>query len=113
MKNRQMALVALLVIAALFSGFLLGQVSAQQRVCDPFTTVGDAGMLPIGQVVDFLHWEGGNVPVSRTGTISKYYIQACWPGIPVIGLDAQAYVVDYGAADRSQVILNRDALTVR
>jgi len=111
MRNK--LLIVLLVLVSSFSGFLLGQVSAQQRVCDPFTTVGDVGMLPIGQVVDFLHWEGGNAPVVRTGTISKYYIQSCWPGVAVIGLDPQAYVVDYGAADRSQVILNRSALTVR
>lgn len=85
-----------------------------QRVCDPFTTTPDAGMLPIGQVVDFHHYEGGMGSIIRTGKISAYYIQSCFPGGgSIVGLDPQAYVVDYGSADRSQVVLNRGALTLR
>mgnify|MGYP006921322384 CR=1 FL=1 len=102
-----LALIVILVLAA------VAPVQARQRVCDPFTTTPDAGMLPIGQVVEFAHWEGASAPVTRTGKIVKYYIQACWPGVPVIGLDPQAYVVDYGSADGSQVVLNRSAVTVR
>jgi len=108
-------LVLALVILGLLVGFQLGIVSAQPgRVCNPFTTTPDAGMLPVGQVVDFLHWEGSSVPVTRTGIIEAYYIASCFPGgTGIVGLDAQAYVVNYGSADGSRVVLNRISLTVR
>lgn len=105
--------VMVLVVLSLLIG--LGAVSAQQgRVCNPFTTTPDAGMLPVGQVVDFLHWEGGSLPIVRTGQVEAYYIASCFPGgTGIVGLDPQAYVVNYGAADGSKVVLNRLALTVR
>lgn len=103
-----------LMVFSLLVGFQLGVTAAQGRVCNPFTTTPDAGMLPVGQVVDFLHWEGGSVPITRTGMVEAYYIASCFPGgTGIIGLDPQAYVVNYGAADGSRIILNRGALTVR
>lgn len=102
----------LLLVGILLLLTLAAPVVAQ-RVCNPFTTTPDANMLPIGQVVDFLHYEGGPAPVTRTGKITAYYILNCWPMDAVIGLDPQAYVVDYGAADHSQIVLNYGALTLR
>lgn len=100
----------MLVILVLLVGVLSGQTVLAQRVCNPYTQTPNAGMLPIGQKVTFDHWEGEALPVQREGQITAYYIQSCWPGIAVIGLDAQAYVVNYGSADGSQIVLNRAAL---
>lgn len=112
--RRFSGLLGVLIVLALLIGFQPGVTSAQGRVCNPFTTTPDAGMLPIGQVVDFLHWEGGSLPIVRTGTVDAYYIASCFPGgTGIVGLDPQAYVVNYGAADGSRVVLNRISLTVR
>lgn len=89
---------------------LLTMPVAAQRVCNPFTLTPDAGMLPLGTVVEFEHWEGGTSPVLRIGTVQAYYILSCWPGAAVFGLEPQAYVVEYASNDGSQIVLNRGAL---
>lgn len=104
-------LLILALVILLLNG--LSQARAQGRVCNPFTTTPDEGMLPIGQVVEFEHWEGGPRPVLRVGQVSAYYILSCWPGTAVPGLEAQAYVVNYGSADGSQVVLNRVAISTQ
>lgn len=109
MKIKTFGLLVLLLLVML----ALMPVSAQGRVCNPFTTTPDTGMLPVGQVVTFSHFEGAPAPVTRTGSIVAYYILSCWPGYPVIGLDPQAYVVDYGSADGSRIVLNRTALNTQ
>lgn len=88
--------------------------SAQGFICSPpYVTTPEADMLPIGTVVSFDHWEAGStLPIRRTGIVVCYYIRSKFPDPGgIIGLDDQAYVVDYG--ERSTVTLNRRALTTQ
>lgn len=107
--KRTLQVIALLIVAALLLGVLAAQ--AQGRVCDPFTTQGEAGMVALGAQVSFLNYEAGG-PVARTGRIEGYYLQSCWPGAPLPGKDSQAYWISYGAADGGRIVLNRSAFEV-
>lgn len=104
--------IAQIVAIVLLTTLLMQVANAQGRICNPFTTTPDSGMLATGTVVQFVYYEAGG-PVRKTGTVEAYYIQACFPGVPIIGLDSQAYVVNYGSADGSRVVLNRSALSVQ
>lgn len=91
-----------------FLFILLGSIfptMAQSRICNPFTTTPDPGMLGLGTNVQFQR-DGQ----TETGVITAYYIASCFPGAPVMGLDAQAYVVRYSSTDGSQAVLNASAL---
>lgn len=100
----------LLVMILLLS---FGAVQAQAaRVCNPFTTTPDAGMLAVGTVVVFNDYGVGGM-FSREGRIESYYIAACWPGAPVPGLEAQAYVISYGDPLGAMTVLNRGRFEVK
>lgn len=100
-----------ILIALLLAIVFTAEVEAQ-RVCTPFTTVPESGMLPIGTVVEFTYYEKQGA-VRKTGVVDEYYLSSCFPGVAIIGLDAQAYVIDYNSADGSRVVLNAGALTVK
>lgn len=95
---------AFLVVAAI--NILLAFRPAQAADCTPFTTDPQPNMLPIGTGVQFTNYTLTG-PQTELGTITAYYVEACWPGVPVIGLESTAYVVDYNSPDGSQTILNR------
>jgi len=101
-----------IILSTVLTAFL---AQARGFTCSPpYTTTAEAGMLPIGTVVEFEHWEGVPRTVIRTGWVACYYIRSKFPDPGgIVGLEDQAYVVDYGAADGSTVTLNRLALTVR
>lgn len=101
----------LLIVLCLFLLGQINQVSAV-RVCDPFTTDPDPGMLPIGTQVQFKYFTAAG-PQVLTGRVEAYYIQSCFPGGgSIIGLNPQAYVIEYGAADKSRTVQNFEQLTV-
>lgn len=88
-------------------GGVLADALAQQ--CTPFVREPVAGMDSIGTVVVFDDYDGG--VVVREGVIEGYYIEACWPGAPIFGMDEQAYLIEFGkigpSGDRLRYILNR------
>lgn len=92
-------LCAIVIVAGAFQ-------PAQAADCNPFTTDPQPGMLPIGTGVQFTNYTATG-PQTELGTITAYYVEACWPGVPVFGLDPTAYVVDYHSPDGSQTVLNR------
>lgn len=89
-----------------------GTTAAQGRICNPFTTVPDAGMLVIGSQVQFTYYLATG-PAVLNGVVEAYYIQSCWPGIPIFGMDPQAYVVNYFSPDGARVVLNRGQIQTR
>lgn len=105
--------ILLLTVLILLLANLL-PVSAQSFICSPpYVTTAEPDMLPLGTVVSFGHWEGGSaLPVTRTGIVVCYYIRSKFPDPGgIVGMDDQAYVVDYG--ERTVVTLNRRSLTVK
>lgn len=104
--------ILLLIVAVMVAFYLLATQSAraQGRVCNPFTTTPDAGMVATGTAVRFNDW-GTSGPFTRAGVIEAYYIASCFPGVPPPGLEAQAYVISYG--ESTQVVLNRNRFEVQ
>lgn len=103
--DKAIRIISILVFAVCLAGFFAPHQKAQARTCDPFTTEANQGMLPLGTKVQFQHWEASG-KVTRTGYVIAYYIQSCFPGGGgIIGLDAEAYVVDYGDP-QSKIVLN-------
>lgn len=84
------------------------EVNAQDIVCQPFVYETIQGLVPIGTPVTFDDYNKGQ----RVGVIVAYYWLPCWPGVPVLGLDDVAYVIDHGefgpAGHPIQAILNRE-----
>lgn len=81
------------------------------RICNPFTTDPNPGMLALGTEVQFAHWEANGL-VQREGVVVAYYIQSCFPGGgSIIGLNPEAYVIDYNDP-QSRVVLNLEKLVV-
>lgn len=104
-------LFAILLTPSLALPRIQGRGLAQQT-CNPFTRVGQAGMLALGTVVDIVNYEAGG-PVTRTGTVDEYYITTNCPAAAIFFMDAQAYVIRYGAADGSRRIVSLREMTVR
>lgn len=65
------------------------------------------GLVPIGTNVVF-HLPGE----PSQGVIVAYYLQECFIGAPILGLDDQAYVIDFTGMTGRGVILNRDQFTL-
>lgn len=109
MRNN-FVMVTLLMLLITMSVYI---ASAQSIICNPpYVTTPESDMLPLGTEVSFGHWEGGTLPVTRTGRVVCYYIRSKFPDLGgIVGLDDQAYVIDYG--EKSTITLNRDELTVR
>jgi hypothetical protein len=103
----------LLILFALL--FLTLTPAAAQ--CSPFTRQAQPGMLAIGTVVDIVNYEmvapNTVAPVTRTGTVDEYYITTYCPQAAIFNMDAQAYVIKYGAVDGSRRIVSLRELTVR
>lgn len=89
--------------------------AAQQ--CPEFTRQAQGGMLPIGTVVDIVNYEivAPNTvsAVTRTGTVDEYFLTGNCPQYRPFNMDAQAYVIRYGAADGSRRVVSYRELTVR
>jgi hypothetical protein len=103
-----------LVVATFVALVLLtvGTVTAQN--CPTFTKSYQAGMLPIGTIVNIVNYEApGGGAVVRTGTVDEYFITTNCPQNRPFFMDAQAYVIQYGAADGSRRIVSFHELTVR
>lgn len=89
--------------------------AAQQ--CPEFTRQPQAGMLPIGTVVDITNYElvAPNTvsAVTRTGTVDEYFLTVNCPQSRPFNMDAQAYVIRYGAADGARRVVSQWELKVR
>lgn len=89
--------------------------AAQQ--CPEFTRQAQGGMLPIGTVVDIVNYEivAPNTvsAVTRTGTVDEYFLTGNCPQYRPFNMDAQAYVIRYGAADGSRRVVSQWELKVR
>lgn len=85
----------------------IAPIRAQERLCNPFTTTPEPGMLALGTHVQ-LQRDGQ----MRSGVIVGYYLQSCFLGAPIIGQDPQAYVVNYGNPTGEQTVLNASQFSV-
>ncbi len=99
-----------LVVAFVFLLLSL-PVRAQAPICRPWVYENIPGQPPIGSTVMFSDRDGDHM-----GIIRYYYVRACWPGIPVMGLNDIAFDIDYGRVgpigNEIDVILNRDQFDV-
>ncbi len=111
MNMKRLAVISLVIFALLS----LSSVAAQQ--CPQFTRDYQQGMLPIGTVVDITNYEyiapNSSGAVTRTGTVDEYFLTVNCPQSRPFNMDAQAYVIRYGAADGSRRIVSFRELTVR
>lgn len=103
-----------LILILLFVVLAVGLAPAAAQSCPYFTKIQPPGLLPVGTIVDFTNYEapGGGAMV-RTGTVDEYFISTDCPQYRPFGMDGQAYVVKYAAADGSRRILSQREMTVR
>ncbi len=106
-------LLGLIIILQILSD--LSPAAAQQ--CPEFTRQPQADMLPIGTVVDITNYElvAPNTvsAVTRTGTVDEYFLTVNCPQSRPFNMDAQAYVIRYGAVDGSRRVVSQWELKVR
>jgi hypothetical protein len=105
------------LVATLMALMLLTVGTVAGQYCPEFTRNYQVGLLPIGTIVDIVNYEwvapNTSAPVTRTGTIDEYFITTNCPQNRPFFMDAQAYVIQYGAADGSRRIVSFHEMTVR